>query len=185
MSQGGILGFWKMVEETFQIETDRPYDRVNRHVRLLVSKRNAEKEEIRQRGKLLHSRVSPECRQLLDEWIAKSSTIRDVSPNPPIRNEDQRETSLEIEDEQMDSDGLATPQEESESASDAWPLASGESKHCEDSQIRTSEGSSDTCCKSPAGSMACWSLSGSSVTSDNSVDSESEDEERDEDGMKS
>ena len=162
---GDINGFWNMVQDTLQQETRKPYMKVSRHVRILVDKRRAEQEEIKQEGKIVTSRLSAGCRPLLDTWIAGGN-----------RHEHEDDVGLgEKESQQLDSDNSAL-ESQKRSATDAWLDTSCDTTRCKKPKLRTSELSNNTS-KSSIDSARCWSLSGSSVTSDSSVEDESDGED--------
>lgn len=182
---GHISGFWCMVQDTLQVETGKPYERVGRHVRSLVCKRRAEQQEIEQWGKMSISRVSAGCRPLLDKWINGTNGINHVSLNKsttPTLIEDEDDISLgEDEGQQLDSDESAL-EVRKRSATDAWLDTSCDTLRCKKLKLCTSELNSSTN-KSCADNVGCWSLSGSSVTSESSLEDKSEDEDEDEDDV--
>ena len=177
---GNINGFWNMVQDTLQQETGKPYKKVSRHVRLLVDKRRAELDDIKQEGKIAISRVSAGCRPLLDQWIAGGNQVRHASPCASIApsvHEDEDDVSLgEKERQQLGLDDSALELQK-RSAPDTWLETSRDTTR-KKPKLRTSELSCDTS-KSSADSAGCWSLSGSSVTSESSVEDESQDEGED------
>lgn len=177
---GKISGFWNMVQDTLQLETGKPYKKVSRHVSILVDKRRAEQHEIEQGGKISISRVSAGCRPLLDKWIAGGNGVNHDSPNSsatPILTEDEDDMSLGEEvEQQLDSDRSAEVQKRS--ATDAWLDTSYDTTRCKKLKLRTSEVISSTS-KFCDDSVGCWSLSGSSVTSESSIEDENEDEDDD------
>lgn len=184
---GNISGFWNMVQDTVQLKTGKPFKKVSRHVRILVRKRRAEQHEIEQLGKIFHSRVSAGCRPLLDKWIAGGNQEHDVSPNTsnkPTFIEDEDDVSLGKEArQQLDSDDSAL-EVQKRSATDAWLDTSCDTTRSKKFKLSTSEltpGAST----SHSDSIGCWSVSGSSVTSESSLDYESEDGNEDEDDVKS
>ena len=177
---GNINGFWNMVQDTLQQETGKPYKKVSRHVRLLVDKRRAELDDIKQEGKIVISRVSAGCRPLLDKWIAGGKPVRHASRRasftPSVHEDEDDARHVEKERQQLDADDSALELQK-RSAPDTWldtPFDTTRKK----SKLRTSELSCDTS-KSSAASAGCWSLSGSSVTSESSVEDESEDDGED------
>ena len=178
---GEISGFWNMVQDTLQLETGKPHRKVSRHVRLLVRKRRAEQEEIEQQGKISFSRVCAECRPLLDAWIAGGNPVHQVSPHASIEssvNGDTDNASLGEEGRlPLDSDGPAL-EIQKRSATDAWLDASCDTSPCKKIKLYNSEPSFDTS-KSSGPVLGCWSLSGSSTTSDSSGTDESEDDGED------
>ena len=173
---GDIAGFWTMVEDTLQLKTGKPFKRVGRHVRLLVRKRHAEHKEIKQRGKLSISRVCAGCRPLLDKWIAGGNQTHHTSPNTSTTSTtdgDKDDVSLaEAGRRLLDSDDSAL-EVQKRSATDAWLDTSCSPAGRKKLRLYTSEQSYDTN-KSSAGSVGCWSLSGSSLTSGSSIGDESE-----------
>ena len=175
---GDINGFWNMVQDTVQLKTGKPYKKVSRHVRLLVQKRRVEQKEIEKRGVLSTSRVSAGCRPLLDKWIAGGKRIGHVSPsisNTPILDEDEDgdDESLNEEGVQQLDFGDSELEVQKRSATDAWLDTSCDTARSKKPKLCTSEVSYDTS-KTPAGGVGCWSLSGSSVTSESSVEDEIE-----------
>lgn len=179
---GHISGFWGMVQDTLQLTTGKPYMRVSRHVRRLVCKRRAERQEIEQWGKVSISRVSAECTSLLDDWINGTNGISHValrSSNTLTLNEDEDEISLGEEGgQQLDSDDSALDLQK-RSATDAWLDTSCDTTRYKKLKTCTSELDTGTR-KSCVDSAGCWSVSGSSVTSESSLEDESEDEDEDE-----
>ena len=181
---GKISGFWNMVQDNLQLETGKPYKKVSRHVRILVDKRRTEQHEIEQRGKISISRVSAGCRPLLDNWIAGGNPVNHVSPNStttPILIEEEDDVSLDEEAEKR-LDFQSSAEVQKRSATDAWLDTSYDTLRCKKLKICTSEVTSSTSISS-ADSVDCWSLSGSSVTSESTIEDESEDD--DQDDMKS
>lgn len=182
---GKISGFWNMVEDTLQLKTGKDYKRVNRHVKILVGKRRAEQRELEQRGKIVKSRVSAGCRPLLDKWIAGGKREHHPSPKTskkPVIREDEEDTSLgEETSQQPDSDDSALGVQK-RSATDAWLDNSCDTTRSKKFKLSTSE-LTPVSSTSHADSVGCWSLSGSSVTSESSL--EDEDEDEDEDDVKS
>ena len=178
---GDIPGFWNMVQDTLQLETGKPYTHVSRHVRLLVQKRRAEQEEIEQRGKISFSRVCAECRPLLDTWIAGGDSVNQASPNTSIAPSVKGDTDdASLDDEgrlPLDSDDPAL-EIQKRSATDAWLDTSCDTSLCKKIKLYNSKPSFDTS-KSSGSVLGCWSLSGSSTTSDDSVTIESEDDSED------
>ena len=178
---GNITGFWNMVQDTLQQETGKPYKKVSRHVKILVDKRRAEQEDIKQEGKITISRVSAGCRPLLDKWIAGGNRVRHTSPcasTTPSVHEHENDVSLgEEERQQLDLDDSALELQK-RSATDAWIDTSCDTTRRKKPKLCTPELSCDTS-KSSADSARCWSLSGSSVTSDSSVDDKSQDDGED------
>ena len=179
---GDISGFWKMVQDTLQLETGKPYDRVGRHVRLMVKKRRAEQEEIAQHGKITISRVSAACRPLLDKWIAGGNPADHASPKTSIApNPDGNKGDASLDEEgrlKPDSDHSAV-EVQKRSATDAWLDQSSDTTRGKRIKLSTSEPSSETS-RCSTDNNKCWSLSGSSVTSDSSVEDDSEDDGVDE-----
>lgn len=177
ISWGKIHGFWIMVQDTLQLKTGKEYKKVSRHVEILVRKRRAEKQEIEQRGKISISRVSAGCRPLLDKWIAGGNFVHHSSPNistTPSSIEDEDDMSLDEEvTQQLDSDDLAL-EVQKRSATDAWLDTTCDTTRCKKVKLCISEPTSGTS-KSCADSIGCWSLSGSSVTSESSLEDDSED----------
>ena len=169
---GNISGFWNMVQDTLQLETGKTYKNLSRHVGILVRNRRAEQEEIEQRGKISISRVSAGCRPLLDKWIAGGDRIHHFSPNtltPPSLDGDKEDRSLGNEiREQPESDELEY-EVQKRAATDAWIDTSCDTKRCKKLEPCTSDLVSGTS-NSYADSRGCWSLSGSSVTSDSSLE---------------
>ena len=178
-----IPGFWNMVQDTLELKTGKPFRKVHRHIKLLVRKRSAEQEAVKRRGKMPSSRVSAECRPLLDKWIAGGNCVHHASPDTSIvpsldadkdnLDGDKDTVSLHGEERrQRDSDHLA-PELQKRSATDAWLDTSCDTTHCKNLKLCTSEPSYDRS-RSSTDSVGCWSLSGSSVTSESSVEDESE-----------
>ena len=170
---GDISGFWNMVRDTLQLETGKPFEKVSRHVRLLVAKRRAEQEETEQQGKIAFSRVSAGCRPLLDKWIAGGNPVHHASPNTssaPSMNGDKDDVSLDEGRLHLASDDSVL-EVQKRAATDAWLDTSCDSTRGKKMKLDISELSFDTS-KSNVDSFGCWSLSGSSVTSDSSVESE-------------
>ena len=178
---GDIPGFWSMVEDTLQLETGKPYTRVGRHVRLLVRKRRLEQEEIEQQGKIGFARVCAECRPLLDTWMAGGNPVHQALPYAsiaPSLNGDTDDASLDEEEKlPLDSDDPAL-EIQKRSATDARLDTSCDTTLCKKIKLDTSKPSFDTS-KSSGSVSGCWSLSGSSTTSDDSVASDSEDDGED------
>lgn len=184
ISWGRIQGFWIMVQDTLQLKTGKPYKKVSRHVEILVRKRCAEQQEIEQRGKISISRVSAGCRPLLDKWIAGGNRVHHMSPRIPttptlIEDKDDMSLSEEVR-QQLDSDDSALAIQK-RTATDAWLDTTCDTTQCKKLKLCTSEPTSGTS-KSCADSIGCWSLSGSSVTSESSLEDESEDEREDKSG---
>ena len=173
---GDIAGFWTMVQDTLQLKTGKPFKKVSRHVKILVRKRHAERKEIEQRGTISISRVCAGCRPLLDIWIAGGNQTHHTSPNTSISSAidgDKDDVSLvEGGRRLLDSDDSAL-EVQKRSATDAWLNTSCGPAGRKKLKLCTSELSYDTN-KSSAGSVGCWSLSGSSVTSESSIEDESE-----------
>lgn len=183
---GNIYGFWNMVQDTLQMKTGKPYTYVSRHIRILVRKRRAEQQEIERRGKISISRVSAGCRPLLDKWIAGGNHVDDVSPdtsNTPTLIEDNDNLSFDKKGEQQSDSDNSALEVQKRSATDSWletsceTLRSKRLKHCDPEPILSTS-------KSRADSLGCWSLSGSSVTSESSFEDESEDEGEGDDNVK-
>ena len=178
---GHISGFWGIVQDTLQLATGKPYMRVSRHVRRLVCKRRAERQEIEQCGRVSISRVSAECRSLLDDWINGTNGINHValiSSNTSTLTEDEDDISLVEEGgQQLDSDESALDLQK-RSATDAWLDTSCDTTRYKKLKTCTSEpntGPHESC----VDSTGCWSVSGSSVTSESSLEDESGDEDED------
>lgn len=184
---GNISGFWNMVQDTLQLKTGKPYKKVSRHVRILVRKRRAEQQEVEQLGEISISRVGAGCRPLLDKWIAGGNQSHRVSPNistTPSLAEDEDDISLSNEiREQHDSDEVAL-EVQKRSARDAWLDTSFDTTRCKKLKPCTSDLTSSIS-NSYADEIGCWSLSGSSVTSESSLEDESEDGDEDEDDVNS
>lgn len=181
---GKISGFWYMVQDTLQLKTGKEYKKVSRHVEILVAKRRAEQQEIEQWGKMSTSRVSAGCRPLLDKWIAggKQEHPSPKTSKKPVLSEDEEDTSLGEETiEQPDSDDSALGVQK-RSATDAWLDTSYDTTRSKKVKLSTSE-LTPVSSTSHNHSVGCWSLSGSSVTSESSL--EDEDEDEDEDDVKS
>ena len=181
---GKISGFWYMVQDTLQLKTGKDYRKVSRHVEMLVGKRRAEQREFEQRGKISRSRVSAGCRPLLDKWIAGGKQEHQSSPKtskkPVIREEEDKRLG-EVRSQQPDLNDSAL-EVQKRSATDAWLDSSCDTTRSKKVKLCTSELTSVPS-TSHADSIGCWSLSGSSVTSESSL--EDEDEDEDEDDMKS
>ena len=181
---GDISGFWSMVQDTLQLETGKAHRKVSRHVRLLVQKRRLEQEEIEQQGKISLSRVFAECRPLLDMWIEGGNPVHQASPYTSIApsvNGDTDDASLDEEDRLPPNSDGPTLESQKRSATDAWLDTSCDTSLCKKIKLYDSEPSFDTS-KSSGSVLGCWSLSGSSTTSDESDDgvaSESEDDGED------
>lgn len=184
---GKVPLFWIMVQDTFQIKTGKPYKGVGRHVDILVRRRRAEQQEIKEWGKISISRVGAGCRPLLDKWIAGANQLDHDSPDISIASslttlstlsEDDDDLNLGEEGkQQLDSDDAAL-EVQKRSATDAWLDTSCDTSRCKKLKHYTPEPTSSTI-KSRVGSLGCWSLSGTSVTSDSSFEDESEDEGED------
>lgn len=217
-----IPGFWRMVQDTLELKTGKPFRHVNRHIKLLIRKRCVELNAVKQRGKISNPMVSAECRPLLDEWIAGGDRVHHASPDTsitPSLDADKDTISVLQEGRQpLDSDDLLdkwipggdrihqaspdtsitpsldadkdaisllqegrqplesddlTSEFQKRSATDAWLDTSCDTMRSKRLKLCTSglpyDGS-----KSSADSVGCWSLSGSSVTSESSVEDESE-----------
>ncbi len=230
---GNIHGFWPTVQDTLQVKTGKPYKKVSKHVELLVQRRRAERDEIEQRGKISKSRLTAECRRLLDKWIAGGNQVPHVSPDTSITSSlselkddvslvkqtsitsslselkddvslfDQSSitsslteldddvslvkeasitssltepkddvSSVEEAGQQADSDDSALKVQK-RSATDAWLDTSCDTMRGKKIRLYTSELSHDAG-KTSVDSVGCWSLSGSSVTSESSVEDEAE-----------
>lgn len=167
-----IPGFWNMVQDTLELKTGKPFRHVNRHIKLLVRKRCVEHKAVKQRG----SMVSAECRPLLDEWIAGGDRVHHASPDTSITPSlDAEKDTIGLVQEgrrPLDSDDLASDFQK-RSATDAWLDTACDTMRSKRLKLRTSGLPYDRS-KSSADSVGCWSLSGSTVTSDSSVEDESE-----------
>ena len=173
---GNIAGFWTMVQDTLQLKTGKPFSRVSRHVRLLVRKRHAERKEIEQRGTISVSRVCAGCRPLLDKWIAGGNQTHHTAPNTSITSTidgDKDDVSLVEGEKRLLDSNYSALEVQKRSATDAWLDTSCGPAGRKKLKLCTSELSYDTN-KSSAGSVGCWSLSGSSVTSESSIGDEGE-----------
>lgn len=188
---GRIQGFWTMVQDTLEVKTGKQYKKVSRHVRILVDKRRAEQHEIEHWGKISKSRVSAGCRPLLDKWIAGGNRKHVPSPKKskkPVLRKDKKEkeekedTSLGKEGGQQLNSNDSTLEVRKRSATDAWLDTSCDTNRSKQVKLGHSE-LTPTSSISHANSAGCWSLSGSSVTSESSL--EDEDEDEDEDDVKS
>ena len=182
ISWGKIRGFWTMVQDTLQLKTGKEYKKVSRHVGILIDKRRAEQQEIEQEGKISISRVSAGCRPLLDKWIEGGNVVHHSSPNisttlTSIEDEDDMSLGEEV-GEQLDSNDFAL-EVQKKSATDAWLDTTCDTTRYKNLKLCTSEPTSGTS-KSCADSIGCWSLSGSSVTNDSSLEDGCEDSGEDE-----
>ena len=182
---GNISGFWNMVQDTVQLKTGKPYKKVSRHVGVLVRRRCAEQEEIEQRGEISVSRVSAGCRPLLDKWIAGGNRIHhalSITSIKPTLDEDKDELVLGEENRPQLGSGDSALEVQKRSATDAWLDTSCDTKRGKKLKLYTSELSYDT--NKSSADAGCWSLSGSSVTSESSVSDESEGDGDGEDDVK-
>ena len=173
---GEINGFWSMVQDTLQLKTGKEYKKVSRHVRILVEKRRVELADVEHRGKHFKPRVNAGCRPLLDKWMAGGNPVYHGSPIPsaqPTLKEEKDDISLDKQEGQrLDSKDTALALQK-RSATDAWVDDPYDTTRCKKHKSCTPELSSDTRI-SPADDIGCWSLSGSSVTSESSVEDDSE-----------
>lgn len=171
-----IPGFWNMVQDTLELKTGKPFRHVKRHLKLLIRKRRVENKAVKQRGKITRSMVSAECRPLLDQWIAGGDHLHHASPDTsiaPSLDADKDTVSLLQEGRRpLDLDDLASDLQK-RSATDAWLDTSCDTMRSKRLKLCTSGLPYDRS-KSSADCVGCWSLSGSSVTSESSVEGESE-----------
>ena len=178
ISWGKISGFWNMVQDTLQLKTGKEFKNVRRHVEILVGKRLAEQRELEQRGEISKSRVGAGCRPLLDKWIAGGKQEHHSTPKTikkSIVREDEKDTSLgEERRQQPDLDDSALGVQK-RSATDAWLDNSCDTTRSKKVKLSTSELTPISSTSRPD-SVGCWSLSGSSVTSESSLEDEDEDE---------
>lgn len=179
---GKIGSFWMMVADTLELETGKSCSnkQVSRHVKILADNRRAEQREIEQKGKISKPRVSAECRPLLDRWNAGGNQNDTVSTrlstmSSSVEDEDdislgeQRGQGLEID--------TAPLEAQKRSATNAWLDTSYEETSSKRLKLGSPELISGTS-KSSTESFGCWSVSGSSVTSESSIGDESEDEDK-------
>ena len=179
---GTIADFWTMVRENLEIETGKSCSnkQVSRHMKVLAYNRCAEQCEIEQKGKLSKSRVSAECRPLLDQWNAGGNRIGTVSTRTSttpssVEQEDDRDID-EQRGQGLETDTSAL-EAQKRSATNAWLDTSYETTSSKRLKLGSSELISSTS-KSSTENYSCWSVSGSSVTSESSIGDESEDEDK-------
>ena len=184
---GKIASFWMMVRDTLELETGKSCSnkQVSRHVKILADNRRAEQREIEQKGKISKPRVSAGCRPLLDKWNAggnRFDTVSTRTSTAPSFVEDEDDISLdEQRGQELETDSSAL-EAQKRSATDAWLDTSYETTSSERLKLGSPELISGTS-KSSTESFGCWSLSGSSVTSESSIGDESEDEDKENDGV--
>ena len=179
---GTIADFWTMVRENLEIETGKSCSnkQVSRHMKVLADNRCAEQCEIEQKGKLSKPRVSAECRPLLDKWNAGGNRIATVSTRTsttPSSVEGEDDISLDEQRGQGLETDTSALEAQKRSATDAWLDTSYETTSSKRLKLGSSELISSTS-KSSTGNYRCWSVSGSSVTSESSIGDESEDEDK-------
>ena len=182
---GTIADFWTMVRENLEIETGKSCTnkQVSRHMKVLARNRCAEQSEIEQKGKLSRPRVSAECRPLLDKWNAGGNRIATVSTRTstmPSSVEDGDDMSFDEQRGQGLETDTSALEAQKRSATDAWLDTSYESTSSKRLKLGSSELVSSTS-KSSTENHRCWSVSGSSVTSESSIGDESEDEQKEND----
>ena len=179
---GTIADFWTMVRENLEIETGKSCSnkQVSRHMKVLADNRRAEQCEIEQKGKLSKPRVSAECRLLLDKWNAGGNRMATVSASTsttPSSVEDKDDICLDMHRGQGLETDTSALEAQKRSATDAWLDTSYETTSFKRLKLGSSELVSSTS-KSSTVHYSCWSVSGSSVTSESSIGDESEDEEQ-------
>ena len=188
MIEGGtIADFWTMVRENLEIETGKSCTnkQVSRHMKVLAKNRCAEQCEIEQKGKLSKPRVRAECRPLLDKWNAAGNRIATVSTRAsttPSSVEDRADMSFDEQRGQGLETDTSALEAQKRSATDAWLDTSYESTSSKRLKLDSSELVSSTS-KSSTENYRCWSVSGSSVTSESSIGDESEDEDKETDDV--